>query len=160
MTQDQQDIQKVYVNQDNIAVIKCPACEQIKTSNVDQFKGTRHVLNVKCSCQEVFMVSLEFRKAYRKEIKFSGNYTLLPEQIHSGRMMIQNISKTGVGMQVLGVHRLAVGQKLRVTFNLDDKHNSLVDKKVVVRLVEGSYVGCEFLEVTMHDKAIGFYLMV
>ena len=106
------------------------------------------------------MVELEFRKAYRKDIKFSGDYVLLPDRNISGKMMVINISKTGVGFQVLGAVNIKEGSRLQVKFNLDDKHNSIIDKKVVVRLVKNNYVGCEFKDTTAHDKALGFYLMV
>ena len=106
------------------------------------------------------MVSLEFRKAYRKEINLPGTYTLLPEKIHTGRMLVLNVSKTGVGLQVVGKHRLSVDEELEVSFVLDDVHDSKINKKVVIKLVQGKYVGCEFLDVTSHDKALGFYLMV
>jgi len=85
---------------------------------------------------------------------------LLPEKILRGRMMVVNISKTGLGLQIIGSHRLKAGEELRVSFNLDDQHGSAIEKRVVIRLVNGTYIGCEFLEATPHDRAIGFYLMV
>jgi hypothetical protein len=160
MAQYEEEVTKVYVNQEGVAVIKCPACELVKTTKVVNFKGSRHVLNVKCTCKNVFLVNLEFRKAWRKEIKLPGDYILLPEKILRGRMMVVNISKTGVGLQIIGAHRLKAGEKLQVSFILDDNHGSTIDKKVVIRLVKGSSVGCEFLEATSHDRALGFYLMV
>ena len=159
MTQYEQEISKVYVNQDGVAVIKCPSCEKVKTTKVENFKGSKHILNAKCTCGHVFLVNLEFRKAWRKDIRLSGDYVLLPEQIHRGRMMVVNISKSGVGLQVIGAHRLKTDDKLKVSFILDDNNGSAIDKKVIVRLVKGTYIGCEFLESTSHDRAIGFYLM-
>jgi hypothetical protein len=143
-----------------VAVLKCPSCEKVKQSKVDKFKGARHVLKVRCSCGIYFLVNLEFRKTYRKETNLTGKYTLLPEEIHQGRIVITNISKGGVGLQIPGVHKLKEGDNLQVQFVLDDVHSSEIDKKVVVRLVEGEHVGCEFAEASSHDKAIGFYLMV
>lgn len=106
------------------------------------------------------MVNLEFRKAYRKEIKLSGDYAHLPHKRPRGKMLVVNISKTGIGAQISGAHSIKEGHELQMTFNLDDRHHSLIDKKVVVRLVRKSYVGCEFIEPTSHDRALGFYLMV
>jgi hypothetical protein len=154
------DVHKVYVNQEGIAVLKCPSCEAVKTTTVDKFKGSKHVLKVKCTCKQTFMVELEFRKAYRKDIKLAGDFYHLVNRSARGRMMVINISKTGIGFQVLGAVKIREGNELQVSFNLDDKHNSLIDKKVVVRLVKNNYIGCEFTEKTSHDKALGFYLMV
>lgn len=160
MTQYKDDIEKVYVNQEGIAVLKCPACEKVKQTKVGKFKGARHILKVRCSCEEVFLVNLEFRKAYRKELSLQGKYILLPDEVHHGRAQIVNISMSGIGLQIPGIHRLQVGEKLLVSFVLDDIHTSKIEKKVVVRLVNENYVGCEFIEASSHDKAIGFYLMV
>jgi len=160
MAQYKEEITKVYVNQDGVAVIKCPACEKVKTTKVVNFKGSKHVLNVKCTCNNVFLVNLEFRKSWRKEIKLPGDFVLLPEKIHRGRMMVVNISKTGIGLQIIGAHRLKAGEELLVSFILDDGHGSAIDKKVVIRMVKETYIGCEFLEATPHDRALGFYLMV
>ncbi len=160
MNNTQDDVQKVYVNQEGVAVIKCPHCEAVKTTTVDKFKGSRHVLKVKCTCKQTFMVELEFRKAYRKDIKLAGEFYHVKNRGSRGRVMVINISKTGIGFQVMGAVNIKEGNELQVSFNLDDKHNSLIDKKVLVRLVKNNYVGCEFTDKTTHDKALGFYLMV
>ena len=160
MTHNQGEIQKIHVNPNGVAVIKCPGCEAVKTFKVDKFRGSKHLLNVKCSCQNLFRVNLEFRKFYRKPTKLPGDFVLLPEKIHRGRLMVVNVSKGGVGLQILGIQRLTPGQELQVSFTLDDKHCSLIDKRVVVRGVKKDYVGCEFMGDTSHDKALGFYLMV
>lgn len=152
-------MQKVYVNQDNTAVIKCPACEGVKTIPVQQFKGTKHIIKIKCACQELFHAQLEFRKAYRKEIKLGGDYFHLPSQQIAGKMRVLNISMSGLGFTVVGRHGIQVGQPLRVRFNLDDKHHSEIDKPAVVRLVKDNYIGCEFKNTGVPDKALGFYLM-
>ncbi|MBU0483319.1 MAG: PilZ domain-containing protein [Proteobacteria bacterium] len=151
--------QKVYVNQDNTAVITCPACEKVKSIQVQQFKGTKHILNARCSCQQVFPVRLEFRKAYRKEIQLGGDYVYWPSRNPRGKMRVLNVSITGIGMSVAGFHNIKVGHELEVKFNLDDKNNSEICRKVVVRLIEGNYIGCEFMESAKNDKALGFYLM-
>lgn len=160
MTKYNDNITKVYVNQEGLAVLKCPSCEKVRNSKVDKFKGARHVLKVKCNCGEQFLVNLEFRKTYRKEINLSGKYTLLPEKVHQGTIVVVNMSKGGVGLQISGAHNTKEGDKLILNFALDDAHGSEIEKKVVVRLVQGNYLGCEFIEASSHDKAIGFYLMV
>jgi hypothetical protein len=160
MTNNQDEIQKIYVKQDGVAVIKCPGCEAAKTLKVDKFKGPKHLLNVKCRCHNLFRVNLEFRKLYRKMAGFPGHYVLLPEKICRHHMMVVNISKGGFGLHISGDHRLTPGQKLQVSFALDDKQGSLIDRRVVVRLVKDNYVGCELVGDISHDKALGFYMMV
>lgn len=160
MPSGQEEIHKIYVGQDGVAVIKCPKCEAGKTVKVDSFKGPKHILKVKCRCQHLFQVNLEFRRLYRKMSSFLGKYTLLPEKNYQRSMTVVNISKEGFGLRIAGEHRLKVGQQIQISFNLDDKQHSLIDRQVVVRLVKDNYAGCELIGNTSHDKALGFYMMV
>ena len=154
-----EDIQKVYVSKDNHAVITCPECDRVKTTQVERFRGARHVIRARCGCGHVFNVSLEFRKAYRKEIKLAGDFLYLPQARSGGKMMVTNISMSGLGARVTGNHNLKPGVEIEVRFNLDDANSSEIRKRAVVRLVNGSYSGCEFLDKDNCDKALGFYLM-
>ncbi|MCK4838137.1 MAG: PilZ domain-containing protein [Desulfobulbaceae bacterium] len=161
MTASQEEITKIYVTPSGVAIIKCPDCEMIRTLTVDKFRGTKHILNIKCSCKRLFRVKLEFRKFYRKKAELSGDYVLLPEKIHRGRLMVVNISQGGVGVHILGTHRLSAGQEIQICFTLDDKHGSVIDRRAVVRVVSKNNVCCEFKgNGSSHDKALGFYLMV
>jgi hypothetical protein len=153
------DIQKVYVARDNSAVITCPNCDRVKNTQVERFRGARHVIRAKCTCGHVFSVSLEFRKSYRKEIKLAGDFVYLPQGRSGGKMTVTNVSMSGLGARVIGSHNLAPGVEIEVRFNLDDAHSSEIKKRAVVRLVNGSYIGCEFLDKDNCDKALGFYLM-
>lgn len=161
MTDSADSVQKIYVNQDGLAVMKCPACQAVKSADVSKLRNAeQHVIKVRCTCQQVFAVKLEFRKAYRKEVKLAGDFQSLPTGKHRGRLTVVNISKGGVGAQVIGFNQFRIGDELRISFNLDDRHNSLIEKKVMVRLVKQNYIGCQFLDPSSQDKALGFYLMV
>jgi len=153
-------VQKVYVNQEGVAVMKCPACEAVKSANVAVMKTGQHLVKVRCNCQKVFSIKLEFRKAYRKATRLAGEYLQLPGGKISGKMMVINVSKGGIGAQVIGLMRCRIGDELRISFNLDDRHHSFIEKRVVIRLLKQNYIGCEFLDSTANDKALGFYLMV
>jgi len=159
MAESKDTIQKVYVNQEGFAVLKCPVCEATKIWKVQDFKGERHIIKVRCKCQNIFTVNLEFRKNYRKATKLTGDFFGVSKEGIRGKMLILNISKGGIGAQVLGMNNNQVGDELKVRFTLNDQHSSLIEKRVVVRLVKQNYLGCEFLDVDIHDKALGFYMM-
>jgi uncharacterized C2H2 Zn-finger protein len=160
MAEARETIQTVYVNQDGAAVLKCPTCETVKISKVQDYKGERHIVKVRCNCKNVFTVSLEFRKNYRKETKLTGDFFGVNKEGLRGKMLVLNLSKGGLGARVIGMNSSQVGDELRVRFTLNDQNNSLIEKRVVVRLVKQNYIGCEFLDSTTPDKALGFYLMV
>jgi hypothetical protein len=75
-------------------------------------------------------------------------------------MLVVNISKGGLGLQIIGPHRLRPGHELQVGFTLDDQPRSSLERRVVVRLVNQNYIGCQFLGDITLDKTLGFYLMV
>lgn len=154
------NIQKVYVNQAGGVVMKCPACEVVKSAQVGGLKEGAHVIKVRCTCKQIFTVRLEFRRTYRKETKLAGEYESLPTGKNFGKLTVVNVSKGGLGAQLIGANRCRIGDELRVSFNLDDCHHSLIEKRVVVRLIKLNYIGCEFLDLNATDKALGFYLMV
>ena len=160
MTEDRDAIQKIYVNQDGVAVLKCPVCEASKVSKVLNFKGEKHIVKVRCNCQNVFTVNLEFRKNYRKQTKLTGDYYGVNKEGMRGKLLILNLSKGGIGAQVIGMNNNQIGDELRVRFTLNDQHSSVIEKRVVVRLVKQNFIGCEFLDDSTTDKALGFYLMV
>ena len=159
MSENGEIVQKVYVNQEGVAVMKCPACEAVKSANVGAMRAGRHIIKVRCNCQKVFTVSLEFRRSYRKDAKLAGEYQS-PNSKGRGKLTVVNVSKGGVGAQIIGFNHCRIGDELRISFNLDDRHHSLIEKRVVVRLVKQNYIGCEFLDLNANDKALGFYLMV
>jgi hypothetical protein len=74
-------------------------------------------------------------------------------------MIVKDVSMGGIGFEAVGSCRIKVEHELKVTFALDDAHSSTIEKNVVVRIVRGKFVGCEFLHAHEYDKALGFYLL-
>lgn len=153
------EAQTVYVQQDNTAVVKCPDCGTARSMNVESFKGRRKPLKLRCKCGSAFRVLLEFRRAYRKETRLNGNYVKLAPKKETGKIMVKNISRLGVGFTTLTQHNLGKGDDVLVTFTLDDANRSEIEKRAVVRVVLDRYIGCEFTDQSQHDKILGFYLM-
>lgn len=159
---------EVFVNQDNMALFHCPYCGKMKHVSVEKFKGKKHSLKVKCSCTRTFAVNLNFRKRYRKETDLDGRYLKMaggrPAKINTEgdvNCKIVNISMGGLGLRILDGQAMAGGDNLIVNFTLDDKKQSELTRRVVIRHVKDSYVGCEFNDSDDHayEKTLGFYLM-
>ncbi|UCD87974.1 MAG: PilZ domain-containing protein [Desulfobacterales bacterium] len=151
--------QTVYVNQDDTAVLVCPNCGTSKTAKVTRFKGHKGPLKIRCKCALTFSVSLEFRRAHRKQTNLTGYYCRLPVCKNWHSMVVKNISQTGIGFATFMSHNLMKGTEVRVKFTLDDVNQSEIEKDVIVRVVKDKYVGCEFRDPALFDKALGFYLM-
>lgn len=153
------EIHKIYVDTDNNATLLCPHCGTSKTANIEKLKSRGDPLRIRCTCGATFSVTFEFRKAHRKETNLVGHYCRLPVRENWLGMTVRNISSTGIGFETFSPHGLGKGDKIRVRFTLDDAKQSGIERDVIVRVVKDKYIGGEFSDPNLYDKALGFYLM-
>jgi len=142
----------------------------VKQVSVAKFKDEKHTLKVRCSCQKMLSLDLDFRQKYRKLTNLRGEYLNLThkqknnrghESLQAHQCQIVNISLTGLGLLVFPEHGVKQGDTLRVRFILDDRKKSKIDRQLVVRVVRKDYIGGEFIDDAYHtyDKTLGFYLL-
>lgn len=151
---------KVPVRDNNTATLVCPACGTIKHVAADQFRHGRHIITVRCRCQQTFSILLDFRRHYRKQTSLPGTYAFTHQgEISGGGLIhIHNISKGGVGFTISGLHRIECDQELLLEFQLNDKKKTVLKKLVLVKSVQQNAIGCQFKNNVEMDKALGFYL--
>ncbi|MDA3971215.1 MAG: PilZ domain-containing protein [Desulfobulbaceae bacterium] len=157
---------RVRVTKENFAAIKCPHCSAMKLISVEKFKGDKHSLKVKCTCNNSFSVSLDFREKYRKSMNMYGRYSLIDPSLATmptpaKECKIVDLSLTGLAVSISGAHDLRVGSEIVVAFTLDAKPETDIQRRAVVKVVGQGFVGCQFdeTESPLYDKALGFYLM-
>jgi len=150
--------QKVFVGEDGSTVLKCPYCRHARTVSVRSIKDKKKTIKVKCLCRRSYSVSLELRRSHRKKTNLKGRYVNLSHENAVGIMIVKDVSLGGIGFEAVGEILIKKEHELEVTFNLDDEDSSLIRKRVVVIIVKGRYVGCEFQHSFGYDKALGFYL--
>jgi hypothetical protein len=146
------------VNDDDVARIVCPTCLAVKSSTVSKFRNVRHTVTVKCRCGNTFQVMFEFRKSRRKPTDLSGTYAMTPPASGTGQVKIKNLSLTGLCFEVAGFHDIRVGLKAMLTFTLDDRKKTQINKQVTIRSVRGREIGVEFHQDQAFEKDLGFYL--
>lgn len=149
--------QKAFVKEGDEATIICPSCSTAKEISVRQFRHRLHMLKIKCRCGHAFRVQLEFRRHYRKPTDLPGSFELHP-RTGGGVVKVINLSLSGVCFQVKGMHDLKIGQKAVLVFKLDNRKETVLNKRVLIRSVNGGRIGCEFIEDRAFDKDLGFYL--
>jgi len=137
-------VPKTYVRPDNTAVLTCPHCKYQKVILANKFKGHNHKLKVKCRCQNVFTVFIEFRKRVRKKTFLRGTYINHSQKDSGGYLVIENISVTGVAISSVDVNKFKVGDELSLAFTLDDEYGTEIKKEAIVRSVRQSFIGCDF----------------
>ena len=67
-------------------------------------------------------------------------------------MVVEDISRTGIGFRTVGGHAILVNDVLSVTFTLDDKQKTDIRKSVRVRRIDDRFIGAEFVD---HDTYTG-----
>lgn len=155
-------ITKSFISRNNTASITCPKCRKTRNINVEKYRFRRHTIKVRCSCNHSFAVLLDFRKHFRKETNLDGTFVMVPPGVGSGKLNVLNLSKIGIGFTigfaVDGAHKIVPGHKVRVTFQLDNKKQTVINKNVIIRAVSDNYIGGEFDVNQAFEKDLGFYL--
>ena len=159
-------MQRVFITSDDTATFACPICKQMRTVNMADYTGLDKAvkINVRCPCGHRYPVMLERRRQFRREVAFTGTYTRIVNgrSMDRGSMVVRDVSRTGLKIQIADAQRLKAGDTLEVAFCLDDPRQSQIRKQVVIRKIEGFDLGVQFLASEAgnpSDKAIGFYLM-
>lgn len=149
---------KVFVRENDTVTIVCPSCNLPKNVSVASFRNKCHFLKVRCPCQAVFRVHLDFRRYYRKPTDLPGIFRSIKPAGMSGEAQIKDLSQGGVGFTVSDTHLIEKGNVLSLSFTLDDKKKTRLVKEVVVMSVDKNFIGCSFVEKQAYDKELGFYL--
>ena len=155
--------QTVFISSNNTATFRCPECGQAKTADVSQHAASNKKITVTCTCVcgHKFRCRLEKRRQYRKAVNLPGKFILLGKDgpADTGLMTIVDISTTGLKFKTTVPREFPAGTELRVEFSLDDRNRTLMEKRVIVRNVNGPNVGASFHPSEAEDPALGFYLM-
>lgn len=151
--------QKVFINVDNTATFKCPQCERTKTTDVSKYKTCEvavHV-NCKCPCGHTYSVLLERRKHIRKALSLDGSFQHLDNESR-GRIKVVDMSRSGLRLEVFNPADFKPGDRLKLTFTLDDQEKTPIVREVHVRTVKQKYIGVEFDSFDHYDKLGSFIL--
>lgn len=74
-------------------------------------------------------------------------------------MEVTNLSSGGLQfITTCNNHHIKVGDHARVTFSLDDRKQTEINKRVIVQSVIGKTIGCQFAYNEILEQALRFYL--
>lgn len=101
----------------------------------------------------------ERKKIYRKKVRLDGVFEH-PSVKSYGNILVEEIALTEIGFRVTtGPLNVKPGDLLEVSFRLDDALHSLIERRVIVRSVQGEQVDAEFYNPPPYAKDLGFYLL-
>lgn len=93
--------QKIFVTGDKKGTIVCPNCMTRKTISVASLLDKLR-FKVKCTCNYVMDIELEFRKKIRKETNLVGFYEPITEKTKWGKVKLGSIS-AGINLGAIAV---------------------------------------------------------
>jgi hypothetical protein len=156
----------IYTNLSDHVTLVCEQCHRSKAFQATTVKDFPQPLKVRCPCGATFGVNIVIRQFYRKKTQLPGVYIKHEVQtnkiLERGRMIVEDISRTGLGLRTLHKHTVLVNDVLAVTFTLDDKQKTDIRKSVRVRRIDEHFIGAEFIDhdtFTDTNRMLGFYLM-
>jgi hypothetical protein len=174
-------MQTAYINDNNRVVLSCPRCEKTREIDATPYLNTskQAKLSIKFTCSDcdcghhsckecreancsngnTNIIYLERRKFFRKKVSLPG---YIRDRKKRFTVTILNLSRTGLKIKVRPSHTFQLGQKLVITFTLNDARASIVEKEIIIRTAKLDILKCEFTSAQAFencDKAIGFYLM-
>lgn len=153
--------QVIVVCNKNMAVIVCPNCNTRKRISAIQFKDINHAIKVKCPCGEQFEINFNFRLDDRKAAGLKETYRKISEhKAYEKKCQIVNLSPSGIAVKFFEAFDSLKHDELVVSFTLDDKEKTIVEREVRVCHVKGNLFDGQFFdhELDGKDKGIWAYL--
>jgi len=166
------EVQRVLIDQGGMALVRCPTCQREEVFSALRLRG-KHRVKLKCRCESVFEVEMEFRQKHRKETDLDGLLSKCMQEGKWGKLIwessesnlrpanckIRNISVLGVGLVLSRKLKIKPGDRIRLEFRLDTPKSPEIRKEALVRHANGNYLGCEFLNGEKQDRTLGFYVL-
>ncbi len=146
----------------NEARITCPSCHTTRVVDVTKYRSNKGPVKAKCGCGCVFSIqnlNVELRKFRRKETNLPGSYSRT-DRDKKGFIRVKNISYSGIGFEIEGDDTIELNDVLGVKCLLDDDKKTEINRTVVVKHVDGRYIGAEFCDTQIFDLDLCYYLML
>ena len=153
-------MRRVYLDKERKGCAICEKCGRVQRIHMAE-TAREQAITIKCKCRHTFSVRIDQRQHYRKEVSLPGTFERVhPGNTEKGRVVVQDISQTGVGFLTYTKQKVNVNDVLKLKFTLDDPHSSTIDVRGSVKIVKDQYVGMELDRSNEHiQKTLGFYLM-
>ncbi len=149
----------IYVDQTNRIKVICPVCGLEKNINVFKFKDTHKRLKASCKCGEVFRLTLNFRKHFRKKVMLSGEYVIQEKNIRDD-IFIKDVSMSGINFITFKEHDFAIDDTVKLKLVLDDEDEMGLEihASAKIKWINDRNVGAQFNNPKSIEKDLRFIL--
>lgn len=149
--------QEVAITPQGYVAFTCPYCKTSRTASVARYRDLHAPLTVECACEQLFDILVDTRQFYRQHLSLSGTYIPL-ENTTSHQIMVRTLSASGVSFHTRSVSSLQVDDEVTLWFQLDDRGQTVVHLRAIVRWVHDETAGAEFCEHHGYEAVLGSYL--
>ena len=139
-------------------ILVCKICGRTKPVRLAPHARVERPQYEQCGCGVLYQVALNQRQHPRVPAQLAGTYTQEPEGAYSGAMTVEDLSQGGLRMRTETSHLIACGERLRLTFHLDDEAPIKITILGCVRYVVNPHIGVRFAESQPAHAALRAYL--
>ena len=105
-------------------------------------------------------LGLMVRRHARKKTNLTGVIQMLSPDLPGESIIIEDLSQEGIGFRTVREQKIKVNQLFHVEFMLDDVHQCIISKDLIVTHVSERQIGAEFSEpLDLYDRELMRYLM-
>ena len=133
-----------YVDEKNQTKIVCKKCGLSKIIDVNKFRDTHKHMKAKCKCGEVFKLTLDFRRHYRKNVQLSGECYIREENI-TDDILVKDISMSGINFTTYKPHNFSKDDTVELRFTLDNPMKTKIIEPVKIIRTFGRNVGAQYI---------------
>ena len=105
----------------------------------------RPQMEAKSRCGEVFRLTLDFRKHYRKKVRIAGEY-FVQEKDEKGEIIIEDISMTGIRFASLKPHNISRDDTVELKFTLNNPMRKEITELVKIIWIMDRNVGGQYID--------------
>lgn len=163
-----EELVQVHLSPQKRFTVQCTQCKNARTYHLDELgQNPKNPFPHACPCGKTSQVSINYRKAHRKEVNLIGSFVITTDPRNFRRpCTVMDISQAGMRLGIELVKALQKGDDLLVTFILNDKAKSKLELRCAVRQIfpdkkGGLILGLEFINMNPHhQQVLGFYMMI
>lgn len=154
---------RIYLDHNRQGVITCIHCGVKRAINMshytDNYLGGKS-LKAKCSaCGRIFLVHFEFRRYHRINVNLPGRILQLSTRKKLDNVTVVSLSVNGIGFITDNNIMLNPEESYEIIFYLDDGNNSMICEEILIRRINGRFVGAEFHHNDKYNYELDFYIM-